>query len=628
MSDQLPGAGASGETRLSLKVLAFAAALACACLFCGAVPWLTVPALGQSLWATGFAQSYANADYLTIYAHDIGFPHPAPIAFGLPATFVQGLLIRWLGLPAIDAYTLTVVFYLALALWGATALARSLGATFGIAITAGLLWMSLPVIGQHVGYSMLALGFALLPFYLHMARNLFRAGGSGAAVTAAIAFCAACVLAIFMDGYTFMMFVLACAVLWLASFWAASIPRRTLMLFVAPVMGTGLLLAYALYSAYVGGEDYAVYPLDFFRGWGVDVAMLLQPTRGVHWIWDVLSLSAVRDQRIYWGDPSVWMTTFVAPLLVTGIAGYIATRQRLDARMLLAMSIVGIYLALGPSLKVHSTKQVPGITEDASGPLMPAQFAVGATGSGVLSMHVPGFRQMRASYRWIGLGEVGLWGLTVLLLVRFRARPMLAFTIAGVLVMLFLPNVPRLLRDGVTNRRKADVIAATFVPGLREVAGEQGRLFFAPYGNDFIASYVVPLAGLTSYNIGGDKNVAMARAHWPQALRELGYSSLGTDVFSDNVRMLLMTGEVDAIVLPYFDMLTTSWIWPVDPRAASTLREQRLPLARAAALAPCFKLREFPLFATVSLSTLGHAERERVAAGDAAHMAAACRLAE
>jgi hypothetical protein len=618
LSSTMPAA-ANGSVATGL---AFATALACACVFCGAVPWLTVPTLGQSLWASGFAQSYANADHLSLYAHDIGFPHPAPIAFGLPATFLQGLFIRWLGIPAIDAYTLATVCWLALALWGAMAFARSLGAPPVLAIAAGLLWLSLPMIWQHVAYSMLSLGFALLPLYLHAARKLFDARSRSERLVAALAFCMACVLSLFMDGYTFMMFAVACAVFWLGNAIAAEVPRRRLLAFVAPAMAAGFALAYGLYTAYIGGEDYAVAPLDFFRGWGVDVVMLLQPTRGRHVVWDWLGLSAVRSPATYWGDGSVWMTTFVAPMLVAGVAGWLFTRPRTDARMLLALAIVGTYLSLGPSLKANTRKQAVGVP--ATVQTMAARYALAPTGSAALSMHVPGFSQMRASYRWIALGEVGFWGLAVLLLVRLRTRPVLAFTLVGVLVAAFLPHVPRVLRDGAGNRRKADTIAATFVPGLREVAGEHGRLFFAPFANDFIASYVVPLAGLTSYNIGGDKNVAIASTRWSRPMRELSLARLGSASFPANIRRVLLAGEVDAVVLPYYDPVLASMIWPVDPRTVVALRGQRLPVAQAAAQSPCFQLRQFPLFATVSLSLLGRAERERFAAGHAREVADQC----
>ncbi len=618
LSSTLP---ASADRPLA-TILAFAAALACACVFCGAVPWLTVPTLGQSLWASGFAQSYANADHLSVYARDIGFPHPAPIAFGLPATFLQGLFIRWLGIAAIDAYTLTIVCWLALALWGAMALARSLGAPPVLAIAAGLLWLSLPMIWQHVAYSMLSLGFALLPLYLHAARKLFEARSRIEWAATALAFWMACVVSLFMDGYTFMMFAVACAVFWLGSAVAADIPRRRLLAFVAPAMAAGFALAYGLYMAYIGGEDYATAPLDFFRGWGVDVVMLLQPTRGKHALWDWLGLSTARSPAMYWGDGSVWMTTFMAPLLVAGLAGWLFARQRTDAWILLALAIVGTYLSLGPSLKVNVTKEAFGVPETVQ--TMPAQYALGPTGSAALSMHVPGFSQMRASYRWIALGEAGLWGLAVLWLVRLRTRPVLAFTLAGVLLAAFVPHVPRVLRDGVANRRKADAIAATFVPVLREVAGAHGRLFFAPFANNFLASYVVPLAGLASYNIGGDKNVAIASTRWSRPMRELSPGRLGTDAFPANIRHVLLAGEVDAVVLPWYDPVLASMIWPVDPRTVARLRAQRLPVARAAAQPPCFQMREFPLFATVSLSPAGRAERERFTAGDALQAEAQC----
>jgi hypothetical protein len=439
-----------------IKLLAFLGALAFACVLCNAIPWVSTPTVAQAIWASGFAQSYANAGGFAIYATDFGLPNPAPIAFGLSATFVQGILIHWFGIAAIDAYTLTASLYLALALYGALAMASLLGSSYILELAGALLWFTLPAIWNHVGYSMVALGFALLPLYLYCATRLFTAKARAGTVWSAVSFGAICIVAVFMDGYTFVMFFGACAILWSAAMLGDHTSRRRGMVLVLPIMGVGFFLAYFLYTAFLGNYHFHIYPLSFFRGWGVDVTMLLRPTRGFHWLWDALGLSTSRDAHMFWGDGSVWMTTFLAPLILSGLCGYALARDRKRATPYLVVALLGLYLALGPSWKVYSTKQVSGISQADSGPLMPAQYALAPTGSGWLSEYVPGFQEMRAAYRWIGLGALGLWVLTALLLARMQERHRaLPYVVVALLITAFLPHLQRSLRAGVSYREKA-----------------------------------------------------------------------------------------------------------------------------------------------------------------------------
>ncbi len=619
MADRMGSEPRKAETRkflgarASAKAAAFAGAMVCACVLFGAIPWLSVPTLAQALWASGFAQSYANAGGWAIYATDFGQPLPAPISFGLSATFIQGLIIHVFGMGAIDAYTLTVVLYLGIALYGAMALARSLGASYYLAVAGALLWLALPIVWEHVGFSMVALGFALLPLYLHAVNRLLVVRDVANMSLAAGFFCLVAILAVFMDGYTFVMFFVAAAIVWTGSVLTDRGLRKHALLFVLPTLTSGFFVAYLLYTSFIGGFRYAVFSRAFFRGWGVDVTMLLVPTRGIHLLWDALGLSSTRNQHMFWGDASVWITTFLLPLIIAAICGFAVARERKRAWLFLAMAVVGVYLSLGPSLKINSTKQVPGITAVESGPLMPARFAVMPTGSGWLSMHVPGFREMRAAYRWLGLGALGFWALTIMLLLRLhQRRPTVAYGTTFVLMAMFLPHVSQVLDDAIANRRDAADISGTLGRDLGSVAGRHGMLLFVPHGNDFIVNYLAATAGFKTYNIGGDKNVEMAQRGWSERARNLNFSNLHDPLFLRELRTVLLVGEADAVILPYFDTLQAAIAWP--PRSASVLalQDERLAVARAAAASPCFRLRQFPLFAAVSLSEKGQLERERL----------------
>ena len=627
--------GATQRTVARLAcVLAFLVALAFACILFGAIPWVTVPTLGQAIWASGFAQSYANAGGFAIYATDFGLPIPAPIAFGLSATFVQGLIIHLFGVAAIDAYTLTAVLYLALALHGSTSWARSHHAPFALAVSLGLLWLALPIVWNHVGYSMLALGFALLPFYKYATDRLLTANEHISMIVAATRFLAACIISVFMDGYTFMMFFVASVVLGCARIVTDGISRTRSMLFSLPCMIAGFALAYLLYTAFIGRSGYAAHPLAMFRALGADVTMLIAPTRGAHWLWDAIGLSVPRSMNMFWGDGSIWMTTFIFPLLLVGVAGFMAARDYKQATPLLIIGVVGIYLSLGPSLKINDTKSGLLLAKAGNTYLMPEKYAPIPTGSAWLSRHVPGFKQMRASYRWIGLGMLGFWMLSVLLTIRLHGRRTgWAYALVLLLIICFIPDFRRTLQVAVANRKNVHAIDAALDSDLHAVAGDHGVLFFAPYGNDFIVPYLAATDDFTSYNIGGDKNVELAQSAWSERMLTLNSANLGSQEFLRDMRSILLVGQVNAIVLPYFDMLQAALQWPPSNASVHTLREQRLPIARATATSPCFQLQNFPMFSAVSLSDFGRREQEHLFANSAnadaaAELAQACRLTE
>ena len=64
----------------------------------------------------------------------------------------------------------------------------------------------MPVVWYHHGYSMLALGIALLPFYFYCSVRVLDHPRS---IANFILFQFACLVAVFMDGYTYMMFAVA-----------------------------------------------------------------------------------------------------------------------------------------------------------------------------------------------------------------------------------------------------------------------------------------------------------------------------------------------------------------------------------------------------------------------------------
>lgn len=162
-----------------LKRIIFAVALLVGILaYQGAVPFVAVPTLGQALWLGGFAESLAREGLFSTHSIFIGYPSGAPLAFGLAGAWPMALLIRT-GMDMANAYSLVCALWLALAYWGAIGLARLYVRSISLAASAAALWLCLPIIWGHAGYSMLSMAMALLPSYFLVGYRLFTTHGLG-----------------------------------------------------------------------------------------------------------------------------------------------------------------------------------------------------------------------------------------------------------------------------------------------------------------------------------------------------------------------------------------------------------------------------------------------------------------
>jgi hypothetical protein len=535
----------------------FCAALAVVALLFGSVPFLTLPTLGQSYWISGFAESLARSDWSTLHATHFGLPRPAPVVFGLPGVWVQSLFIR-VGAHPIDAYSMMYLFWLAVALWGATDLARRFGARDGVAWLFGVCWLTQPVVYWHAGYSMLAIGFALLPFYFGVVLRVVDPPVSNWRSTwmFGMAMILIAVLALFMDGYSYMLFV--AAMVGYASLLAMNSreSRRHILTRASPWMVGSVVAPYFVYTAYVGGSTYERESLDLFRAFGVDLTMLIRPTKHAHWLWDQIGFSAVRPESTFYGDASVHITTFLLPLVLLVLIAAL-WRRRIPWRAWMLMLIAGcsLYLSLGPSLKVNSTRPTTNASAADVAGGMPAGEAIGPTGNAWLFENLPGFKNMRATYRWIGLTFMGLWGALVILSSLDEDTQTKPWLKVAMPIALFLMTTPNLYVHTLQANEQYAIfksIDELSVGELRAQTHAGDRALFIPVGNDFVVSYLAPRVDLRTFNTGGDKNLRMAQQYWPESIRRLLTSP--PSALSCTARGILRSGDADVLVLTPLDL--------------------------------------------------------------------------
>ncbi len=589
----------------------------------GAVPFYLMP--GQAIWTTGFAQSFANGPFFSIYANDFGIPTPAAIAYGLAGAWPAGLLIR-LGLHPADAYAGMNAFWLLVAFISAFGIGRLMGGTRTFAILGGIVWMSMPIIWGHApGYAMLSLGIGLLSFYFFAALKLFLSKDKNRKSTIQIGllYFLAAITAVFMDGYTFVMFAVGSSILFCYLFFIYTEARTELLKVALPVHILAFLTAYILYALYVGKSNFGAHPIEIFRGFGLDISFIAVPTKGVHWLLDLAGFSMKRSDKLYFGDSSVWGTTFSLPVLLVGlIAWWKVKRQVKFASGVLVIAVAGYYMALGPSLKINSTKPEalqlshPG-QQSAS---MASEYAVMPTGSAWISKNLPAFNSMRASYRWSALGIFASWLLVIIWLsAKEKDDRKLTAVILLVLIGFNLPNINARIEGYIDSRENLFQIDKDLIEDLRRYIARGETVAFIPWGNDFMANYLAPRVGFRTYNIGGDKNLYEAQKRWPSEMLEIA-GSLEPGKAPYVIKMLV-EGNADVVIVPYFHMLWAPNAWPCPEEATVPIRKERMeglrmlpgficpsqkkaevhPFMRALQESPYVEVIDSNLFATIRL---------------------------
>lgn len=538
----------------SIQYLLFTLLLFLALFINGALPFVTIPTLYQALWATGYAESYTHGHIFNIFAHDIGYPHPAAISFGLAATWPMSLLLR-IGFLAPDAYTIVFAIVLTVAFIACIKLALQQGVTYAKSLLLALTWLSMPMVWVHAEFSMLQLGIALLPFYFLNFLNFIYLDNLKNNLIKTIALFCTPVLSIFMDGYTFMLYACGSSFLLLAYIYKQKFNREFLIKTIALVHFTSLVVAYLLFKQFIGKGEFGSGSLDFFRSWSLDLIFAAIPTQGIHWLPDVLGLSVVRNSQLYYGDWSVWSATFLLPLLVVSLIAFFTIKNKSWLiYSFLIVFLLSFYMGLGPTLKLNTLKKNLPNESTLSGfnSIMTESQGLITTGNGVITKYVPGFKAMRASYRWNALAVFALWFLLVLALSQNKKRQPCLVGAIFIVLLFNLPNLPAQLQTQINNRLSFLKIDNSLVAELKQFVPANSVALIIPSQNDFYNNYLVPMANIKTFNIGGDKNLLIAQEHWPEevfaAAQDLNSRAIWPQI------KLLASAKADVLIVPFADV--------------------------------------------------------------------------
>jgi hypothetical protein len=270
----------------------------------------------------------------------------------------------------------------------------------------------------------------------------------------------------------------------------------------------------------------------------------------MHWLPDLIGWSTARDSVTFFGNLSSWGTTFSLPILLTALIAWWKIRK--DKRIAGAFVIILLfsgYMSLGPSLKYNATNV--GNQDFAPDGGMSAKRTILPTGSAVLSQYIPGFKNMRVSFRWLVLSVAASWLLLVLLFASNRKRQQqLAVILALLVLVLNMPNLPRKWKIFKHYQGQPFSVDTQLLPSLEKDLHKGELVAFVPTGNDCLVNYIASRLDIHSYNTGGDKNLIYARNHWPPLMK--GFSSRIDHAFVRRILTVLALKEAVAVVLPYY----------------------------------------------------------------------------
>jgi len=469
-------------------------------------------------------------------------------------------------------------------MFGCFVLLRRWGAGRWIAVLASTLYLTSISTLFLNGFAYTFTGYILLPFYLAAGIFLMDAFSRGARWRPVTGMIILALLMVFTDGYSFFG---AALVLCVTAFLRLMATR-----FSSPgawwAMGTlvaSIGSSAVLYTIYVPGSAYeqGTTGLGVFRYLGLDVATLVIPVDS-SWYPGLLGIDDTRPPL--WGDGSNISSNYVGFsvlalalwLVVVGRRGLTRT-SKVEVGALLIAGVAALVLSFGPALKVYEVaRQISPPWE------VPASMTTLPLPTSWLYENVPGFTEMRATYRWflvtrfatIVAACLALGLISRARVVRGQQSPSTmdppasriqskklqsssrgwrsagTALVAIVLVFESSANVPQQLLVSKNATLKVDYIRNGIVADARGLLRDDERVLFLPTENDRLADVVIPIAKAVSYNTGGDKNYGLARAAWPASIEEAAVA-YGTK--NENRRYCeALKGDVHAIVLPYISL--------------------------------------------------------------------------
>lgn len=533
----------------------------------------------------------------------VGGEAGGPISNGAAFVVMGAVLVR-AGLSAAWAYTLTSLVLMSAAFLGAYRLARRVGLNRATAAGSTLVLLSSASLTGLASFGSTFWGIMLVPAFIWVGlvlSELVSRGRWGRRIISLLGWWASALFMLMLDGYGYLMVQLCLGVVFAWSLFADRGERWAwLRILLFCVVNISAFLGYKAVTP--GAGEWQRSSIDLFRSMGADLVTLVAPSPAV-W-WESASPFTV-DPSLLWGDGSNSTYNYLG-LATIGLAVVGAVAAWKTRRLAAPVAIAGaaaLVLALGPSLKINEVRGPLKSPVTYESYLMPPEDAVIETPVTWVYENVPGFDAMRATYRWLALTRMSLLFLAALGVERlFRhARGsggrVAVITIAVLAVLEVSPDMPQQLRSNVHRAQMAAEFESDVMGEMRQAVLPGQRIVFAPNAkteNDYLANYLAPMLRVYSYNVGGDKALAVARASWPGPIEDLIVDRVP---FADGAEAVLRDGYANVVVAPFFD-LRWSTTWPTADQFSRPGRQA----ASAAEGHPGLEVSWYEHFAVISLA--------------------------
>ena len=210
------------------------------------------------------------------------------------------------------------------------------------------------------------------------------------------------------------------------------------------------------------------------------------------------------------------------------------------------------------------------------------------------------------------LTVLAFWALFVLLIAELsrRDRNKAAWWLLGLVMASNLPNPESetaysevrhyehqvLLHAPLHFRDQFAQLDQSIVADFRQDAPKDGITAFSP-GQRLSRRLSGRCINTRTYNIGGDKNVALAQAHWPASISTLFASD--TTTLAGNIERTLADRSARAVVISYVDLLWNAHQWPPSSAELAQARARYAPAVNTLSANPRFVVKERPYYALV-----------------------------
>lgn len=520
--------------------------------FQGLLPGSGPPALIWSLGA-GNIECVAGLGWSQFVerCQQIGAPFGSPLLLGLPQTYLGAWLSYLPGIDAWRAYKIVTALCCAVGFAGFVALFRRWNAPVWLAALGAGLYLSSPTLISLTNFTFTFHGYAQLPAYLWLLLRSLDGFAAGRRLQPALIAVGTCLLVVFTDGYSFIGTAVLVLIVGLGWVLSRQLPWRIRLTGLA-CWAVAMLGSAGLYLVYIpsGGVDLRV-GIGAFRYLGLDVITLFLPGPSIWYA----GASPWRSTLLnLWGDGSNQTSNFlgyvaVALVVLALVFGLLRPRTA-GGRERFTLAVAGLaclVLSFGPALKV-------GDAETAISPTwnVPLDQTTMWLPTSLLYEHVPGFTEIRATYRIFAVTRFALVALAIVGLValwRTRAK-WLAPVLAVLLVLEASVDPIRQLHGTQSSYDLTAGLRSGLLIDLQTLVRPGETMLMLPASNDFLATALVPFTGATSYNVGVDKNYYLSTARWPAMVKNTVARYSRGDISAVGCQ-LLRTGTADVIVLPF-----------------------------------------------------------------------------